>query len=98
DRWQATGWRRSDKKDVENRDLWERLLELSKIHQITWTKVKGHAGHELNERCDRLARAAAEAQKARRTSPEENDGREPRDRHPVGVPPVSCCVTDRRKG
>jgi len=70
DRWQATGWRRSDKKDVENRDLWERLLELSKIHQITWTKVKGHAGHELNERCDRLARAAAEAQKAQSTSPE----------------------------
>lgn len=65
DRWQATGWRRRDKKDVENRDLWERLLELAAVHQIEWTKVKGHAGHEFNERCDRLARRAAQAQKER---------------------------------
>jgi len=62
DRWQRTGWRTREKKDVENRDLWERLLELTRIHAVEWTKVKGHSGHEENERCDRLAREAALAE------------------------------------
>lgn len=61
ERWQKTGWRTAGKKDVENRDLWERLVELARVHSIQWIKVKGHAGHEENERCDRLAREAAQA-------------------------------------
>ena len=52
------GWKTSSKKDVENRDLWERLLKLSKTHKITWNKVKGHSDNELNNRCDELARMA----------------------------------------
>lgn len=63
DRWQRTGWRTRDKKDVENRDLWERLVELTRIHDVAWEKVRGHAGHEENERCDRLAKEAAEVQR-----------------------------------
>lgn len=56
DRWQKNGWRNSQKKPVENYDLWVSLLELSGIHQVKWIKVKGHSGHTENERCDVLAR------------------------------------------
>ena len=51
----------TSKKPVLNRDLWERLLELSKRHDIEWVWVRGHAGHFENERCDALARAALES-------------------------------------
>ena len=54
--WQRKGWKNSKKEEVANRDLWERLLELAKKHQIDWAWVKGHAGHIENERCDELAR------------------------------------------
>ena len=54
--WQRKGWKNSKKEEVANRDLWERLLELAKKHQIDWAWVKGHAGHVENERCDELAR------------------------------------------
>lgn len=57
-RWQKNGWLNSKRQPVENRDLWERLLELAAIHQVEWVKVKGHADDELNNRCDRLARQA----------------------------------------
>ncbi|MBQ8505988.1 MAG: ribonuclease HI [Clostridia bacterium] len=53
--WVRRGWIKSDKKPVENRDLWERLLEFAKIHKIAWHKVKGHADNPLNNRCDELA-------------------------------------------
>lgn len=53
--WQKNGWRKADKKPALNPDLWERLLELLKIHDVTINWVKGHAGHPENERCDRLA-------------------------------------------
>lgn len=56
DGWRKRNWKNSQKDNVANRDLWERLLELSAIHQIEWVWVKGHAGHEENERCDQLAR------------------------------------------
>lgn len=59
DRWQRTGWQTSAKKDVANRDLWERLIALTRKHTVTWSKVKGHADNALNNRCDELARAAA---------------------------------------
>lgn len=56
--WQKKGWRNSKKEEVLNRDLWERLLELSRKHQVEWVWVRGHNGHAENERCDELARAA----------------------------------------
>ncbi|BCR03389.1 ribonuclease H [Desulfuromonas versatilis] len=56
--WVKRGWKNSQKKDVANRDLWERLLELTAKHQVEWHWVRGHAGHPENERCDELAREA----------------------------------------
>lgn len=53
--WQKNNWRKADKKPALNSDLWERLLALLDIHEVTVKWVKGHAGHPENERCDRLA-------------------------------------------
>lgn len=61
DNWRRNGWRTSSKKDVENQDLWNALLEASGKHLVVWEHVKGHAGHEHNEACDQLARAESEA-------------------------------------
>lgn len=58
--WKAKGWKKSDGKPALNPDLWEKLLELLSVHKVTFVWVKGHDGHEYNERCDRLAVAAAE--------------------------------------
>jgi ribonuclease HI len=58
-RWQANGWKRSNKEKAINPDLWERLLELCEIHKVQFEWVRGHAGHSENERCDELAKAAA---------------------------------------
>lgn len=57
-RWRAKGWKRSDKEPVVNPDLWERLLNLCDVHNVTFEWVKGHAGHSENELCDQLAVAA----------------------------------------
>lgn len=54
--WKRNGWRTRDKKPVKNEDLWRRLDTLVPRQQIVWKWVKGHAGHEYNERCDELAR------------------------------------------
>jgi ribonuclease HI len=59
--WQRNGWRTAAKKPVKNADLWQRLLSATSPHTIRWDWVKGHAGHPQNERCDVLARNAAEA-------------------------------------
>ncbi len=59
--WVARGWKTAAKQPVKNQDLWELLLALVARHTITWHKVKGHAGVELNERCDELAVAACHA-------------------------------------
>ncbi|GFO60382.1 ribonuclease H [Geomonas silvestris] len=56
--WQKRGWVNSKKEPVVNRDLWERLVELTKVHKVRWVWVRGHNGHPENERCDELARAA----------------------------------------
>jgi len=56
EKWKKNGWKTSTKKDVENRELWLKLLELSKKHQIQWIKVKGHSDNPFNNRCDELAR------------------------------------------
>lgn len=58
--WQRNGWKTASKARVKNQDLWKRMLEASSRHQITWHWVKGHAGQEMNERCDRLATTAAD--------------------------------------
>ncbi|MBC6943726.1 MAG: ribonuclease HI [Xanthomonadales bacterium] len=60
-RWRANGWRTSDRQPVKNRDLWERLAAALAAHRVRWHWVKGHAGHDDNERVDALARAAAQA-------------------------------------
>ncbi|QQE81113.1 ribonuclease HI [Alicyclobacillus sp. SO9] len=56
--WQKNGWKNSKGQPVQNRDLWERLLDARNSHHIQFEKVKGHAGVDLNERCDELAREA----------------------------------------
>ena len=56
DSWQKKGWRGADNKEVKNRDLWEKLLTLTKKHEVTFHKVKGHSDNEKNNRCDALAR------------------------------------------
>ena len=53
--WRKRGWVKGDKKPALNPDLWGRLLDLLTIHDVEFTWIKGHAGHEENERCDRLA-------------------------------------------
>ena len=54
--WKKRGWLTADKKPVKNDDLWRRLDEARRRHNVDWRWVKGHAGHELNERADALAR------------------------------------------
>ena len=58
--WKKNGWKTADKKPVKNSDLWLQLDEAQKRHQIDWRWVKGHAGHELNERADELANRGVE--------------------------------------
>lgn len=53
--WKARGWLTADKKPVKNADLWQRLDAARLRHDVKWRWVKGHAGHELNERADQLA-------------------------------------------
>ena len=53
--WQKKGWRKADKKPVENRELWEQMIEAMQPHEVEWIKVKGHSGHVLNDRVDALA-------------------------------------------
>ncbi|MBQ7288874.1 MAG: ribonuclease HI [Clostridia bacterium] len=53
--WRRNGWRKADKKPALNADLWELLLNLCEVHDVTFHWIKGHAGHPENERCDRLA-------------------------------------------
>ncbi|MCB9999982.1 MAG: ribonuclease HI [Methylobacteriaceae bacterium] len=55
--WKKRGWKTADKKPVKNVELWQRLDEAAQRHDITWKWVKGHAGDEMNERADLLARS-----------------------------------------
>jgi ribonuclease HI len=57
--WQSKGWKKADKKPVENQDLWMALLDAIQSHDVEWIKVKGHAGIPDNERVDQLAVQAA---------------------------------------
>lgn len=58
--WRENGWRTANKKPVKNEHLWKELDMLNNRHNISWEWTKGHAGHPLNEQCDKLARAEAE--------------------------------------
>jgi ribonuclease HI len=58
--WKKANWKKTDGKAVQNVDLWEELYSLTKIHEVTFHKVAGHADNELNNRCDKLARGAIE--------------------------------------
>jgi ribonuclease HI len=54
--WKRNGWRTAERKPVKNVDLWQQLDLLLSQHEVHWHWVKGHSGHDLNERADRLAR------------------------------------------
>ena len=58
--WKARGWKTAEKKPVKNDDLWKRLDAARARHDVKWHWVKGHAGHELNERADGLANRGIE--------------------------------------
>lgn len=60
DGWKRKGWVTAGKTPVKNKDLWIRLMDAAQPHQIDWRWVKGHAGHQENERCDELANLAVE--------------------------------------
>jgi ribonuclease HI len=53
--WKRRGWKTADKKPVKNQDLWERLDALQAAHEVEWHWVRGHSGHDGNERADQLA-------------------------------------------
>lgn len=63
--WKRNGWKTASKKPVKNADLWERLDEARKRHDVQWEWIKGHAGHPENERADELAREAIKQMRAR---------------------------------
>ncbi|MGN1227345.1 MAG: ribonuclease HI [Christensenellales bacterium] len=59
DKWEKNNWKTSTNKDVLNRDLWERLSALVKLHNVKFIKVKGHSDNIYNNRCDEMARGEA---------------------------------------
>ena len=59
--WKAKGWKKADKSPALNADLWDKLLALLDYHTVTFVWVKGHDGHDYNERCDALATAYADS-------------------------------------
>ena len=62
DAWIKKGWKRGKNEPVKNIDLWKRLLRVKEKHQVKFVWVKGHDGHEMNERCDKLATMAADGE------------------------------------
>ena len=63
--WRKKGWKKSDGKPALNPDLWGQLLDLLAVHDVEFCWIKGHAGHEENERCDRLAVAQRDIHSAK---------------------------------
>jgi ribonuclease HI len=57
-RWTVNNWKTSTKKNVENIDLWQKILKLLTLHNVSFHKVKGHSDNPYNNRCDTLAREA----------------------------------------
>jgi len=64
--WKKNGWKTADKKPVKNAELWQALDQANQRHKVKWHWVKGHAGHELNERADVLANLGIEKMRAAR--------------------------------
>jgi ribonuclease HI len=62
--WKRRGWRTADKQPVKNADLWKRLEQLVSRHDMEWIWVKGHSGHDGNDRADALANRGVEAGRA----------------------------------
>ena len=56
--WSKNNWKTADKKEVKNKEIWQKLYELTKTHKVTFIKVKGHSDNKYNNRCDELARGA----------------------------------------
>lgn len=56
--WLKNGWKNSNKEPVKNKELWEELYSLTKVHNVEFIKVKGHADNKYNNRCDEMARNA----------------------------------------
>lgn len=63
-KWQKNGFKGSDKKPIKNIELWHELATLLSVHNVRAIWVKGHAGHEENELCDKMAREEANSLKA----------------------------------
>lgn len=59
DKWQRNGWKTSNRNEVKNRDLWQKMINLLSRHQVEFKWIKGHSGDMYNERCDVLAKDAA---------------------------------------
>ena len=59
--WIKKNWKTADGKEVKNKEIWQELYELTKIHKVTFIKVKGHSDNKYNNRCDELARNAIDA-------------------------------------
>ena len=53
--WNKSNWKTSNNKPVKNKELWEELYNLTKVHKVEFIKVKGHSDNEYNNRCDKLA-------------------------------------------
>ncbi len=64
--WKRNGWRTASKQPVKNQDLWQRLEAACAAHTVHWHWVKGHSGHEFNDRADQLVREARDELKAAR--------------------------------
>jgi len=90
--WIARDWRTRDKQPVKNQDLWRVLHRLTQAHDVTWHWLKGHAGHPLNERADRLAQ---EAQRALHRGPGAPDMHQPDD---GSQPNVEICIKSSCRG
>mgnify|MGYP005942288377 FL=1 len=56
--WVKKGWKTSGKEPVKNKEIWQELYDLTKIHKVNFIKVKGHSDNKYNNRCDELARKA----------------------------------------
>lgn len=56
--WQKSNWRTSARKEIQNKDLWLKLIDLTNVHKVKFVKVKGHSNNAFNNECDKLARAA----------------------------------------
>lgn len=63
DTWSVNGWKTAENKPVANKELWQKLAKLIKVHKVKFVKVKGHSDNEYNNLCDQLAREAIKNKK-----------------------------------